>query len=105
MTEKNKKEFQWEAGKQLKADEYEPVKEVRQVGFTKLADGVYVDPLLRKEERKKKLVKPFKNKKEGFMVEESTSGLSGKFNQEKAAKLIRNDSKGIKGIFATPKNK
>lgn len=95
---KKKQQFKWEAGNNLPADEYEPVKEVRDVGFSKLADGLYADPALRKEQRKKKLVKPVRVGETEIWVEESESGLHRDIEPSDAAKVIHKDTKGLKGI-------
>ena len=92
-----KKTFKWEAGEELKPEDYEAVKEIRQVGFTKLADGLYVDPEARKEQRKKKLLKPIKVKKGDFTMEESHSGLTKNVDPGKAAELLKKDVKKFKG--------
>ncbi len=93
-----KQPFKWEAGKQLPRDAYEPVKEVRDVGFEKIADGIYADPVLRKEQRKKKLTKPIRVQESGFFVEESESGLHQDIERSDAAKVIRKETKRMKGI-------
>ncbi len=95
---KQKKAFEWEAGKNLAADDYEPVKEVRDFGFTKMADGILADPVSRKEARKKKLTKPLRAKSEEFFVEESESGLHDDYTPSEAARLIQKDTKGLRGM-------
>ena len=56
MSPQKKKSFAWKAGNKLPNEEYDPLGNVREVGFTKLADGIYADPAPRREARKKKLV-------------------------------------------------
>lgn len=99
--------FKWEAGESLGPKEYEPVYEVREAGFSKLANGLYADPQLRKEERKKKLTRPLRAKETKFLIEESESGLTNDYIPSDAARLIQKDSKGIKGIirFSKPDTK
>lgn len=107
MSQGKKTVFKWEAGESLSPEEYEPVVEVRQAGFSKLANGLYADPHLRKEERKKKLTRPLRTKKSEFLMEESESGLTNDYIPSDAARLIQKDSKGIKGIlrFSKPDTK
>lgn len=102
MDDKNKKQaFDWEPGKKLSSDNYEPVGKVRDVGFTKLADGLLADPEKRKEVRSKKLAKLSKAPKdEGLIVEESHSGLKDDFAPSKASKLLENKPGKMQGVLA-----
>lgn len=100
-----KKEFEWKEGNRLATGDYDPLGNVRDLGFSKLADGVYADPARRREQRKKKLTRAFVPRKEGFFIEESESGLHGEITASEAARYIHKEEKGIKGIlrFAKPK--
>ena len=77
---------------------------MRDRGFSKLADGIYADPARRKNERKKKLTRPFAPRAKGFLLEESESGLHQDITPSEAARYIHKEEKGIKGIlrFAKP---
>ena len=109
MSPQKKKSFAWKAGNKLPNEEYDPLGNVREVGFTKLADGIYADPAPRREARKKKLVQVVKKTDAGFFAEASDSGLKEEFTPSEASRVIRKDSKGIKGILRfgkpTPKKK
>lgn len=100
MAEKQKKGFDWKPGSKLEAKEYEALGEVRVTGFSKLADGVFADPIKRKEARKVVLTKKIKKTKEeeGFFTEETTSGLSEEFTETEARRLISKDKMKIKGM-------
>lgn len=105
---KKKKEFDWEPGKSLSKDDYDALGNVREVGFTKLADGIYANPVQRKEARGKKLARTAKPKTAQVLVEESESGLHKDFTPSEASRLIRKDDKGMKGILRfnkSPKKK
>ncbi len=96
---KQKKQIDWKAGSRIDEEDYEPVQQVRDIGFSKLADGLYADPSLRKAERKKRLVHPLKTDKGKFIIEESESGLHQEYTPSEAARLIQKDSKGLKGVL------
>lgn len=105
-----KKEFEWKEGGRLAPDDYDALGNVRDSGFSKLADGIYADPVRRKEQRKKKLTRPFVPKPAGFFLEESESGLHQEITPSEAARYIHKEEKGIRGILrftkpATPKGK
>ena len=86
-------------------DDYDALGNVRDSGFSKLADGIYADPVRRKEQRKKKLTRPFAPRAEGFLIEESESGLHQEITPSEAARYIHKDEKGIKGILRFTKSK
>lgn len=93
----SKKKFQWKEGEVLREDQYEPLGDVRKIGFSKLADGIHANPEKRREARKKKLLLP-KPKKGEFFVEESESGI-GEFTPSDASRrLIEKQVKDLKGI-------
>lgn len=93
-----KKNFSWEKGSQLSQDEYDALGNVRDVGFNKLADGIYADPVKRKEARGKRLSGSAKLTDRGFFKEESESGLHEEYTPSEASRLIRKESRGFKGI-------
>ncbi len=95
---KEKKGFDWTAGSRLSPDMYDPLGNVREEGFKKVADGIYADPMLRKEARKKKLLKSKKLKTEGAVWEESNSGLREDFTPSEASRLIHKDTHEFRGI-------
>ncbi len=97
MVSKDKKEFDWKEGSQLKGDEYDALGEVRTTGFTKLADGIYADPEARKKARVQKLAKAPKVKDGEFVFEETESGLSGNFTPSDANKYLHKEG-GFKGL-------
>lgn len=109
MSPQKKKQFAWKAGSRLPNEDVDPLGGVREVGFTKLADGIYADPAERQSARKKKLVQATKKAPAGFFAEASDSGLKEGFTPSEASRVIRKDSKGIKGILRfgkpTPKKK
>lgn len=96
---KEKKEFNWEAGNRLSPDIYDPLGNVRDAGFAKLADGIYADPQSRKEARGKKLSRKTPPKNTAVFVEESASGLKDDYTPSEARHLISKETKGIKGIL------
>lgn len=100
MAEKPKKRFDWKPGSKLDSKEYEPLGEVGVAGFSKIADGIFADPVKRKEARKLTLTKKIKKSKddEGFFTEETTSGLSEEFTETEARRLISKDKMKIKGM-------
>lgn len=108
MSPQKKKSFTWKAGNRLPNEDVDPLGGVREVGFTKLADGIYADPAPRLEARKKKLTQATK-RDAGFFAEASNSGLKEEFTPSEASRVIRKDSKGIKGILrfgkSSPKKK
>ena len=107
MPKKNK-DFDWEPGKSLTKDDYDPLGNVREVGFSKLADGSYADPVKRKEARGKKLTRKIKIGGPQVLIKESESGLNKDFTPSEASRLIRKDDKGMKGILRfnkSPKKK
>ena len=103
MTEKDKKKkksFDWNIGGTIESDDYEPVEEVHEVGFHRIADGILADPAERKAERRDKLLKPFKGKKGEFFTEESSSGMFHDMTPSEIARLkkLNKDSGQIKGL-------
>lgn len=92
MTAQNphkKKDFAWKAGETIKSEDYSPLGSVKEVGFSKLADALYADPELRKQQRISQLKRPLKNKKsDEFMIENSSSGISEDYTPSNASKLI-----------------
>lgn len=94
-----KKEIDWKSGIRINEEDYEPVQQVREFGFSKLADGLYADPSLRKTERKRKLTRPVKTEEGKFFIEESESGLHQEYTPSEAARLIQKDAKGLKGVL------
>lgn len=95
---KPKKKFDWKPGARLEESDYQAVAEVHEVGFEKIADGIYADPQLRKDARAKKLKKPVKVGKEEFLMEESHSGLHSDVTPSEANRLIHKDSRELRGI-------
>lgn len=95
---KAKKEFHWEEGEKLTQDAYDPLGQVRDVGFTKLADGLLADPVERKKVRNKKLTKITPKNKAEFLLEESNSGLHEEYTPSEVSRLIDQRSKGFKGM-------
>lgn len=98
--ESKKKPFNWEAGESLENEDYTPLGKVRDQGFSKLADGLYADPQLRKKDRAKTLNRrlvPDPNKGK-TLIEESESGLSDKYTPSEASRLIKKDKLSIKGL-------
>ncbi|MDO8520358.1 MAG: hypothetical protein Q7T11_09410 [Deltaproteobacteria bacterium] len=106
---KTKKDFEWKPGSSLSKDDYAPLGGVRETGFSKLADGIYADPVKRKEARGKKLARLGKPKSPQVLVEESESGLNQDYTpSEASSRLIRKEDRGIKGILRfnkSPKKK
>ena len=104
---KSKKEFDWEPGASIARDDYKPLGGVRETGFSRLADGIYADPVKRKEARGKKLARKTSPKSPQVLVEESESGLRQEFTPSEASRLIRKENRGIKGIlrFTKPPKK
>ena len=111
MTKDKKKkiEFSWDKGSRLSPDMYDALGNVRDVGFTKLADGIYADPQLRKKQRKNKLSQPPQSKKdENLIFEESQSGLNEEYTpSSETSRLLHGQKNGLKGIFTfkNPKSK
>jgi len=88
-TKKKKNNFDWKSGAAIKSDEYNPLGNVRDAGFNKISNALYVDPELRKKERVKNLTEPkAKTKNEEFLIEQSSSGISDDFSSSNAEKLI-----------------
>lgn len=83
----------------LTPEEYDPLGDVRDVGFTKIADGIYADPNLRRQARRSKLVRPLKASQGDYVFDGSDSGLSDQFTPSEASRLIRKDARGLKGIL------
>ena len=104
MPKKGKKDFNWEPGASLSQDDYDPFGNVRETGFSKLADGIHADPVQRKEARGKKLARKEKAAPSQILVEESDSGLKENFTPSEASRLIRKESTGIKGILRFDKS-
>lgn len=95
-----KKKFKWEAGAEINPDDYDPLGNVKEVGFSKVADGIYADPTQRKKTRSQKWQKGQATiKPSTIVVEESESGLSKEYTPSEASHVIHKDSKGIKGIL------
>lgn len=97
-SKKDKKPFEWKAGSKLTSDQYDAVPEVREAGFSKLADGIKADPVERRKDRKTKLTRQIRPKKAGeVVIEESVSGLQGDYTPSEASRLIHKDRE-LKGI-------
>lgn len=95
---KPKKEFHWEEGEKLTRDAYDPLGQVRDVGFTKLADGLLADPVERKKVRNKKLNRITPKNKEEFLLEESVTGLHEEYTPSEVSRIIDQRAKGFKGV-------
>ncbi len=97
---KKKKAFDWNVGGTIEADDYEPVEEIHEVGFHRVADGILADPVARKSERREKLLTPLKGKKGEFFTEESSSGVFHDLTPSEIARLnrLKKDSGQIKGL-------
>ncbi len=113
MTSNNKKQFSWDKGGVLDDDNTQPINEVRRQGLSKLSKALHADPKKRKEEREEILVKvqskPYKPKtvspeEQRFIMEESSSGISGDIESSAAKKLIDKGSK-FKGLDRFGKKK
>lgn len=101
---KAKKEFHWEEGEKLTQDFYDPLGQVRDVGFTKLADGLLADPVERKKVRAKKFDRIIPKNKEEFLLEESETGLHEEYTPSEVSRLMDQRSKGFKGVSRFAKN-
>lgn len=95
---KEKKHFDWKTGEVLSEEHYEPVPQVRAVGFNKLAQGLHADPILRKKNRKKKLEQPSPIVAPNLLIEESESGLHADVTPSEASRLIHKSKMALKGL-------
>ena len=105
-TKKDTESFEWETGKILTPKNYSPLGKVRDMGFVKLSHALPADPIQRKEERRKILLKPrTTNKDQEFFAEES-SGIFKDLTPSDTSKLLRQSPgffKRIKRFGKTPK--
>lgn len=93
-----KKTFKWQPGSQLDEESYDALGQVREKGFSKLANGIHADPVLRKESRKARLSRPLPKNKEELFQEESESGLNQDFKPADASRLIHKSSGKMQGV-------
>ncbi len=101
-TSEKKKPFGWKPGDRLDPESYDALGHVRDTGFTKLADGVYADPALRKKERKRSLNK--NAAKKDLVMEESVSGLTKDYTPSEASKIMGHEGSRFKGILGYTKS-
>lgn len=93
---KNKASFSWESGTVLDDKSYDAIGGIKSKGQTKISKALAVDPERRRKERDdfvlNEQVKPYAkkpaSKDEPLVIEESVSGLSSDFEDEKARQLL-----------------
>jgi hypothetical protein len=93
---KNKASFSWESGTVLDDKVYDAIGGIKSKGLTKIGKALAADPERRHKEREsfvlKEQVKPYAKKEpakeDPLIIEESVSGLSNDFEDEKARQLL-----------------